>query len=272
MTDDEKSKKNNTEDDPPENKNEGGEKNTPNQVTSGANDEEPEIKEEVSELENYVPEEGSSDTDLLSNEELSLKVDELKDQLLRTVAESENVRRRMEREKADSSKYAVTNFARSILSVADNLNRALESVTVDARSTNEELDNLVMGIEMTSKELDNIYEKFEIKPIDALGKKFDHNLHQAMFEIDDSEKPAGIVVQQVQKGYTIVDRLLRPAMVGVSKGGPNIEVESDVENADPGSETLSQDTAAKDTSSAYAKQAEATKQKEGKNPKLDKKL
>mgnify|MGYP001274620412 CR=1 FL=1 len=272
MTDNEINKENNTEDDSPETKNESDEENTSNHDISGGNDEDEETNAKSSELENDTSEESSSGNDLLSYEELSLKVDELKDQLLRTVAESENLRRRMEREKADSSKYAVTNFARSILSVADNLNRALDSVTDDARSTNEELDNLVMGIEMTSKELDNIYEKFEIKPIDALGKKFDHNLHQAMFEIDDQERPAGIVVQQVQKGYTIVDRLLRPAMVGVSKGGPDIEVEADVEKVDLESETLSQDTGAKETSSAYAKQAEATKQKKTKSPKLDKKL
>ena len=204
MTDNEINKENNTKDGSPETKNESDEENTSNHDISGGNDEDEETNAKSSELENDTSEESSSGNDLLSYEELSLKVDELKDQLLRTVAESENLRRRMEREKADSSKYAVTNFARSILSVADNLNRALDSVTDDARSTNEELDNLVMGIEMTSKELDNIYEKFEIKPIDALGKKFDHNLHQAMFEIDDQEQ----IYDFLQKETTQFDELI----------------------------------------------------------------
>ena len=207
---------------------------------------------------------------LLTYEELSMEVIELKDQLLRTVAESEHVRRRMEREKVDSSKYAITNFARSILSVADNLNRALESVTPEARATSEELDNLVLGIEMTGKEFDNVYEKFEIRPIDALGKKFDHNLHQAMFELDDPNQPAGIVLQQIQKGYTILDRLLRPAMVGVSKGGPALEDKA--KNEDVELETLPPENAAKETSSAYAKQADATKTDKKTSLKLDKEL
>ena len=272
MKDNEKSKTKNTNDDVTKTRNSKVETDPSYQGASYAKDEEPEDNEESPELENDDPEDDNSDAELPSYEELSLKVDELKDQLLRTVAESENARRRMEREKTDSSKYAVTNFARSILSVADNLNRALESVTQDARAANEELDNLVMGIEMTSKELDSVYENYEIKPIDALGKKFDHNVHQAMFEIDDPEKPTGTVVQQVQKGYTIVDRLLRPAMVGVSKGGPEIEDEIKPETVDPASEPLSQDTVSKEKSSAYAKQAEAAEKTNGTSPKLDKKL
>ena len=139
------------------------------------------------------------------------------EQLENSIAESENVRRRTEREKADSSRYAITNFARSILSVADNLNRALESVSEEACEGSEELKNLYIGIEMTGKEIDNVYEQFGIKAIEALGKKFDHNFHQAMFEVEDLEQPAGVVVQQVQKGYVIHERLLRPAMVGVAK-------------------------------------------------------
>ena len=99
----------------------------------------------------------------------------LKDQLLRAMAETENVRRRTEREKADASKYAVTNFARAILSVADNLNRALESVAQEARDANEDLNNLFVGVEMTENELETVFEQFGIKTIDALGKKFDHN-------------------------------------------------------------------------------------------------
>ena len=146
----------------------------------------------------------------------------------------------------------------------------MESVTPEARATSEDLENLCVGIEMTWKELDNVYEKFEITPIDALGKKFDHNLHQAMFEIDDPDQPAGVVVQQIQKGYMIHDRLLRPAMVGVSKGGLPLENEDESQEMD--GEILPKDSAAKETSSAYEKQAEATKQDSDTNPKVDKKL
>lgn len=230
----------------------------------------PEVIKESDQERDEAPESSDPKDDLPSYEELNLEIVDLKDQLLRTVAESENVRRRTGREKADSLKYAITNFARSVLSVADNLSRALESVTSEARATSEDLENLCVGIEMTWKELDNVYEKFEITPIDALGKKFDHNLHQAMFEIDDPDQPAGVVVQQIQKGYMIHDRLLRPAMVGVSKGGLPLENEDESQGVDL--EKLPKDTAAKETSSAYAKQAEATKQDNDTIPKVDKKL
>ena len=153
-------------------------------------------------------------------EELLSDVASLKDQLLRALAETENVRRRAERDKADLSKYAVANFAREVLGVADNLRRAVEAVDRDAVEGNEDLKNLHVGIEMTRKALEASYERFGIKPIEAMGEKFDHNFHQAMFEVEDPERPEGVVVQEIQTGYMIHDRLLRPAMVGVSKGGP----------------------------------------------------
>ena len=233
-------------------------------------DESQEIIKESDQERDKTPETSDPKDNPPSYEELALEIVDLKDQLLRTVAESENVRRRTGREKADSLKYAITNFARSVLSVADNLSRALESVTPEARATSEDLENLCVGIEMTWKELDNVYEKFEITPIDALGNRFDHNLHQAMFEIDDPHQPAGVVVQQIQKGYMIHDRLLRPAMVGVSKGG--LPSENGDEGQEEDLEKLPKDTAAKETSSAYAKQAEATKQDKDTSPKVDKKL
>ena len=157
-------------------------------------------------------------------EELESDIAALKDQLLRTMAEAENVRRRTEREKADASKYAVTNFARAILSVADNLNRALESVSQEARDANEDLNNLYVGIEMTENELENVYQQFGIKTIEALGKKFDHNYHQAMFEVPTNDSEPGIVVEVSQKGYLLHDRLVRPAMVGISKKIEDIEI------------------------------------------------
>lgn len=167
-------------------------------------------------------------------EELLSDVASLKDQLLRALAETENVRRRAERDKADLSKYAVANFAREVLGVADNLRRAVEAVDQDTVEGNEDLRNLHVGIEMTQKALEASYERFGIKPIEAMGEKFDHNFHQAMFEIEDPDRPEGVVVQEIQTGYMIHDRLLRPAMVGVSKGGPKPEAVEDEPVGDNG--------------------------------------
>ena len=167
-------------------------------------------------------------------EELLSDVASLKDQLLRALAETENVRRRAERDKADLSKYAVANFAREVLGVADNLRRAVEAVDRDTAEGNEDLKNLHVGIEMTRKALEASYERFGIKPIEAMGEKFDHNFHQAMFEVEDPDRPEGVVVQEIQTGYMIHDRLLRPAMVGVSKGGPKPEAGPDAAGEEPG--------------------------------------
>jgi molecular chaperone GrpE len=197
-------------------------------------------------------------------EELKSEVEALKDQLLRSLAEGENIRRRTEREKA-----AITNFARQIISVADNLTRALNSVDIDPKTENEELSNLYIGIEMTDKELTNTFEQFNIKLIDAIGQKFDHNIHQAMFEVDDPDQPAGMVVQEIQKGYLLHDRLLRPAMVGVSKGGPKLEVKEEPKTT----QEKQRGNVANDSSSAYEKQSEAAnKAAEGNNAQLDKEL
>ena len=174
-----------------------------------------------------------------------------------------------ESEKADLSKFAITNFARKIISVADNLTRALSSVSDDAKAKNEELSNLCVGIEMTDKELTNTFEQFNIKSIESVGQKFDHNIHQAMFEVDDPDQPAGMVVQEIQKGYVLHDRLLRPAMVGVSKGGPKLEVtEEPIPIVEPAKERV-----VNDSSSAYEKQSEAVnKATEGNSGQLDKEL
>ncbi len=153
-------------------------------------------------------------------ETLRAEIAVLKDQVLRGLAEVENVRRRFEREKQDNSKYAIANFAKSVLPVADNLERALASVSLEARAKDTGLENLCVGLELTHNELKAANEKFGIKPIEALGKRLDPNLHQAMFEVEDASVPVGTVVQVIQPGYVIHDRLLRPAMVGVAKGGP----------------------------------------------------
>src|ERR1700745_3810093 len=146
---------------------------------------------------------------------------EMKDRLLRTLAEMENLRKRTEREIADSRLYSVTSFARDILVVADNMRRALETVTPELRSSAESgVKALIDGIELTERELLKALEKNGVRQFTPQGEQFDPNLHQAMFEIPDATVPAGSVVQVVQPGYTIGDRVLRPALVGVSKGGP----------------------------------------------------
>ena len=206
-------------------------------------------------------------------EELESEIAALKDQLLRTLADSENLRRRTEREKTDMSKYAITSFARQIVSVADNLTRALESVAEEARNGDEELNNLYVGIEMTEKELQNSFEQFHIKVVDSIGQKFDHNLHQAMFEVEDPNQPSGLVVQEMQKGYVLHDRLLRPAMVGVSTGGPKLEDNGEAESSTQSPVEPPKEKAANGISSAYEKQAEAADQEaEGGSSKIDTEL
>lgn len=155
-----------------------------------------------------------------AEEELRSELAAQKEQTLRALAEVENVRRRLEREKQDATKFAVSAFAKAVLPVADNLERALQSAPEDARAANESLKNLCIGLEMTQNELKTALERNGIKMVEALGKKLDPNLHQAMFEVDDPSVPAGTVVQVIQSGYVLHERLLRPAMVGVSKGGP----------------------------------------------------
>ncbi len=146
---------------------------------------------------------------------------EMKDRLLRTLADMENLRKRTEREIADSRLYSVTSFARDMLVVADNMRRALEAVPSELRSTAESgVKALLDGIELTERELLKALEKNGVRQFVPQGEKFDPNLHQAMFEIPDATVPAGSVVQVVQPGYMIGDRVLRPALVGVSKGGP----------------------------------------------------
>ena len=147
--------------------------------------------------------------------------DELKDRVLRTLAEMENLRRRTEREVADARTYAVTNFARDMLNAADNIRRALESIPeVDRTGADGAFKALIDGIELTERDLAKTLERHGVKAIDPKGQRFDPNRHQAMFEVPDAEVPSGTVVQVMQSGYVIGDRTLRPALVGVAKGGP----------------------------------------------------
>jgi len=143
------------------------------------------------------------------------EIAELKDRLLRAAAETENVRRRLEREKQDASAYAVTGFARDLLGVVDNLRRALEAIPADARE-NEAVKTVVTGVEMTEREMLNVLSRHGVARIEAQGQKLDPNRHQAMVEVEHDAEP-GTVVQELQAGYVIKDRLLRPALVSVAK-------------------------------------------------------
>ena len=151
---------------------------------------------------------------------LEAEVGSLKDQLLRAMAETENVRRRAQRDREESLKYAAAPVIKDLLAVADNLQRALESVPQEQAAENGPMQNLRLGVEMTLKELQTVFERHGIKTINPLGERLDPHLHEAMYEVEDPSKPAGTVVQIIQSGYRLHDRLLRPARVGISKGGP----------------------------------------------------
>jgi molecular chaperone GrpE len=147
---------------------------------------------------------------------------QLKDKLLRTLADMENLRKRLEREKAEATLYAASNFARDLLSVADNFSRALAAVTPEQRTAADEMSsNLLAGIEVTERELTNVLERHGIRRIDAMGQKFDPHMHQAIFEVPTADHPAGTVVQVMQNGYAMGTRCLRPALVGVAKAPAN---------------------------------------------------
>jgi molecular chaperone GrpE len=166
-----------------------------------------------------TPENGAdAPADVQRIAQLEAEVAQYKDQALRALAEAENTRRRAQREIEDNSKYAVANIARDVLGVADNLRRALDAIPPDARKADDKLEKFAEGVELTERELLSAFERHGIKRVDPIGQPFDHNLHQAVMQVDSAESPANTVVQVLQPGYTIHGRLLRPAMVAVSKG------------------------------------------------------
>ena len=151
---------------------------------------------------------------------LDRELAECKDRLLRTLADMDNMRKRTEREVADARIYGISNFARDILGVADNMHRAMAALDEELRAKADEPTKVLLeGVELTERELMNVLEKHGGKRIEPLGQKFDPNRHQAMYEIEDASVPAGTVVQVMQAGYLIGDRMLRPALVAVAKGG-----------------------------------------------------
>jgi len=169
----------------------------------------------INDLLEAAGEKASSADDL---ESLQDKNDELKDQNLRLVAEMENLRRRTLRDVADAKSYAIANFARDMLGVLDNLARALDAIAPDVRESDSHLNALAEGVEMTSRTMITALERYGVKKIEAAGAKFDPHIHQAMFEIPDPDKPSGTVAQVVQEGYMLAERVLRPAMVGITTG------------------------------------------------------
>ena len=148
------------------------------------------------------------------------EINDLKNQLLRTLADNENNRRRYEKEKEDLSAYIISNFAKEMLSVLDNLQRAIE-VSSKINTEDDKIDkntlDFIEGVKLTEKQLTSINEKFKITKVDSLNSKFDPNMHQAMFEIENDDEEEGTILQVIQDGFKIEDRLLRPALVGVSK-------------------------------------------------------
>lgn len=151
---------------------------------------------------------------------LDRELAEMKDRLLRALADMENMRKRTEREVADARVYGISSFARDILGVADNMHRAMQALDDELRSKADEATKaLLEGVELTERELMNVLEKNGVKRIEPLGQKFDPNRHQAMFEKEDPTVPSGSVVQVMQAGYMIGERMLRPALVAVAKGG-----------------------------------------------------
>lgn len=166
--------------------------------------------------------EATSESAVAPERDPEAEIAQLKDQLLRALAELDNLRKRAERERLDTAKYAISGFARDLLAVADNLRRALDSVPDEALKDDAALQALAEGVDLTERELMATFERHGIEKITPEpGDKFNPHQHQAMFEVEDPEKPAGTIVQVLQSGYRIHDRLLRAAMVGVSKGGPS---------------------------------------------------
>ena len=149
-------------------------------------------------------------------EKLNEEIQDLKDQRLRAAAELENFRKRAEKDQSDALKYGVTNFAKEIISIKDNIERAQSSISDDVRSNND-VKSVVEGLDLIAQSAVSTFEKIGIKKIESLNEKFDHNLHQAMMEIENDQVEPGTIVQELIPGYTLHDRLLRPAMVGVAK-------------------------------------------------------
>ena len=194
-------------------------------------------KEETDDTEELKKEntnENPSESDTpISDEDIILKLNEeisnLKDQRLRAIAELENFRKRAEKDQSDALKYGVANFAKEIINIKDNIERAQSSIS-DEVKTNEAVKSVVEGLDLIAQATVSTFEKIGIKKVESINQKFDHNLHQAMMEIEKDEMEPGTIVQEILPGYTLHDRLLRPAMVGVSKNTQENQDNKDKKN------------------------------------------
>ena len=184
------------------------------------NIEEKDLENPTSEKEEQVSESPKEKEEEVSPEDLIEKLNEeisgLKDQRLRAIAELENFRKRAEKDQSDALKYGISNFAKEIINIRDNIERAQSSISEEAKN-NEAIKSVIEGIDLIAQSVVSTFEKIGIKKIESLNEKFDHNLHQAMMEIENDDLEPGTIVQELIPGYTLHDRLLRPAMVGVSK-------------------------------------------------------
>jgi molecular chaperone GrpE len=193
--------------------------------------EEQDLENPTSEKEEQVSEEPKDQEETeISSEDLIEKLNEeitsLKDQRLRAIAELENFRKRAEKDQSDALKYGISNFAKEIINIRDNIERAQSSISDEAKN-NEAIKSVIEGIDLIAQSVVSTFEKIGIKKIESLNEKFDHNLHQAMMEIENEELEPGTIVQELIPGYTLHDRLLRPAMVGVSKKSKKNEDNAD---------------------------------------------
>ena len=180
-------------------------------------DEEPPVEKEVDENEKFDSSEDIQDYKDEIVLELEQKVVDLKDQLMRSLADGENLRKRTQKDVEHAKKYSHISFIKELVSSVDNLQRALQSIPEDTSSLPEPIKNLIVGLEIVEKEVISTLEKHNVKQINPLGEKFDYNYHQAMFEVVTNESDPGTVVEVSQKGYLLYDRLVRPAMVGIAK-------------------------------------------------------
>ena len=180
-------------------------------------DEEPPFEKEVDENEKFDSSEDIQDHKDEIVLELEQKVVDLKDQLMRSLADGENLRKRTQKDVEHAKKYSHISFIKELVSSVDNLQRALQSIPEDTSSLPEPIKNLIVGLEIVEKEVISTLEKHNVKQINPLGEKFDYNFHQAMFEVVTNESDPGTVVEVSQKGYLLYDRLVRPAMVGIAK-------------------------------------------------------
>ena len=183
--------------------------------TEKVSDEDP---NDVNDNELNEPDDGKNDINLEN------QIKDLKDQLMRTLADSENLRKRTIKEVEHAKKYSHITFVRDLVSSVDNLQRALESVPDDKSQLPEPVKNLIIGLDIVEKEIITTFEKHNLKQIYPVGEKFDYNFHQAMFEVPTNDSEPGIVVEVSQKGYLLHDRLVRPAMVGISKKIEDVEI------------------------------------------------